>query len=75
MTIPFIDFSSAGEELVFMHANGYPPDCYRPLLSRLAETYHVTAMAQRPLTFCGFSMNSNRASATSHVDHPLNMKV
>ncbi|MFL7867576.1 MAG: alpha/beta fold hydrolase [Anaerolineales bacterium] len=49
MTIPFIDFSGTGEELVFLHANGYPPDCYRPLLSRLAENYHVTAMVQRPL--------------------------
>lgn len=49
MTIPFIDFSGAGEELVFLHANGYPPECYRPLLSRLAERYHVTAMVQRPL--------------------------
>ncbi|MBN1452550.1 MAG: alpha/beta hydrolase, partial [Anaerolineales bacterium] len=49
MTIPFIDFSGAGEELVFLHANGYPPECYRPLLLRLAEQYHVTAMLQRPL--------------------------
>jgi len=49
MTIPFIDFGGNGEELVFLHANGYPPECYRPLLSRLAEHYHVTAMVQRPL--------------------------
>jgi pimeloyl-ACP methyl ester carboxylesterase len=49
MTIPFIDFGGTGEELVFLHANGYPPDCYRPLLMRLAEKYHVTAMMQRPL--------------------------
>ena len=49
MNIPLIDFGGAGEELLFLHANGYPPDCYRPLLSRLAEKYHVTAMVQRPL--------------------------
>lgn len=49
MTIPFIDFGGSGEKLVFLHANGYPPECYRPLLSRLAEKYHVTAMVQRPL--------------------------
>jgi pimeloyl-ACP methyl ester carboxylesterase len=49
MTIPSIDFNGIGQELVFLHANGYPPDCYRPLLSRLAENYHVTAMVQRPL--------------------------
>jgi pimeloyl-ACP methyl ester carboxylesterase len=47
--IPYIDFGGTGDELVFLHANGYPPDCYRPLLARLAETYHVTAMVQRPL--------------------------
>ena len=37
MTIPSIDFGGNGEELVFLHANGYPPECYRPLLTRLAE--------------------------------------
>ena len=46
---PFIDFGGRGDELLFLHANGYPPDCYHPLLSRLAEKYHVTAMVQRPL--------------------------
>ena len=49
MTIPSIDFGGGGDELLFLHANGYPPDCYRPLLSRLAKQYHVTAMIQRPL--------------------------
>ena len=49
MTIPPIDFGGTGQELVFLHANGYPPDCYRPLLSHLAKKYHVTAMVQRPL--------------------------
>jgi len=49
MFIPFINFGGNGEELVFLHANGYPPECYRPLLSRLAVNYHVIAMVQRPL--------------------------
>ena len=49
MKIPAIDFGGNGEELVFLHANGYPPDCYRPLLARLAKRYHLTAMVQRPL--------------------------
>src|SRR5574342_737652 len=49
MTIPVVDFGGAGEELVFLHANGYPPACYRLLLSHLAKHYHVTAMVQRPL--------------------------
>lgn len=49
MTIPFYNFGENGEELVFLHANGYPPECYRPLLSRLAEKFHINAMVQRPL--------------------------
>ena len=49
MNIPFQDFGGLGQELLFLHANGYPPGCYRPLLSRLAGTYHVAAMVQRPL--------------------------
>ncbi|MGD8406222.1 MAG: alpha/beta hydrolase [Anaerolineales bacterium] len=49
MDIPFVDFSGNGEDLIFLHANGYPPECYRPLFSRLTESYHVTAMVQRPL--------------------------
>ena len=47
-SIPSLDFGS-GPGLVFLHANGYPPECYRPLLERLAKTYHVRAMIQRPL--------------------------
>lgn len=49
MKIPSIDYYGDGPELLFLHANGYPPDCYTPLLSRLAEHNHVTAMVQRPL--------------------------
>lgn len=47
--IPSQDFGGSGPELLFMHANGHPPACYRPLLSLLAKKYHVTAMLQRPL--------------------------
>lgn len=49
MTIPFLDFGGSGPPLVFLHANGYPPGCYRPLLERLAAQYQVQAMLQRPL--------------------------
>jgi len=48
-TIPALDYGGQGPELLFLHANGYPPDCYRPLLARLAGDFHVTAMLQRPL--------------------------
>jgi pimeloyl-ACP methyl ester carboxylesterase len=49
MTIPALDFAGTGKELVFLHANGYPPECYRPMLTQLAKWYHVSAMVQRPL--------------------------
>jgi pimeloyl-ACP methyl ester carboxylesterase len=38
-----------GPALTFLHANGYPPGCYRPLFAHLAEHYAVRAMIQRPL--------------------------
>ncbi len=47
--IPFIEYGSAGLVAHFAHANGYPPECYHPLLERLSAHYHVLAMHQRPL--------------------------
>ncbi|GAB4504271.1 MAG: alpha/beta hydrolase [Anaerolineales bacterium] len=47
--IPALDFGGEGPELLFLHANGYPPACYHPLLERLVKDFHVTAMLQRPL--------------------------
>jgi pimeloyl-ACP methyl ester carboxylesterase len=47
--IPFIDLGGSGPFLHFAHANGYPPECYRPLLAGLSAHYHVLAMHQRPL--------------------------
>jgi len=36
--------------LTFLHANGYPPACYQPLLTHLQQAgYSVHAPAQRPL--------------------------
>ncbi len=49
MSIPYTSYGEAGLPLHFLHANGYPPDCYRPLISRLSDHYHVYAMRQRPL--------------------------
>jgi len=49
MEIPFTDFGGDGPDLLFLHANGYPPACYRGLTSRLAERYRVQAMHLRPL--------------------------
>ncbi len=43
------DFGGAGESLHFLHANGYPPECYTPLLELLKTKYHVFGMTLRPL--------------------------
>jgi pimeloyl-ACP methyl ester carboxylesterase len=47
--IPYRDFGGSGQPLHFLHANGYPPECYRPLLDRLATRHHVLGMLLRPL--------------------------
>ncbi|MBI4732225.1 MAG: alpha/beta hydrolase [Chloroflexi bacterium] len=49
MNPPILDFGGSGAPLYFLHANGYPPNCYRPLLMLLAKHHHVSAMVQRPL--------------------------
>lgn len=35
--------------MVFLHANGYPPQCYQGLFSHLGREYRINAMLQRPL--------------------------
>ncbi len=47
--IPFTDFGGQGLNLHFMHANGYPPACYLPLIDLLKNQYHISAMDLRPL--------------------------
>jgi pimeloyl-ACP methyl ester carboxylesterase len=47
--VPSQDFGGKGEVLHFLHANGYPPACYRNLLVELSDRYRVKAMLQRPL--------------------------
>jgi len=49
MSIPYFTLGESGLPLHFLHANGYPPECYRPLITRLSEHYHVFSMRQRPL--------------------------
>jgi len=46
---PSRDFGGTGEPLHFLHANGFPPECYIPLLKLLATRYHVFGMLMRPL--------------------------
>lgn len=49
MSIPHFDFGGTGTPLHFLHANGYPPDCYKPLFKLLKTEYHVFGMPLRPL--------------------------
>lgn len=49
MNIPFFDLGGGGLPLHFLHANGYPPDCYKPLFELLQTQYHVFGMYLRPL--------------------------
>src|SRR5262245_51076797 len=43
------DLGGIGQPLHFLHANGYPPDCYQPLFDFLKTEYHVFGMLLRPL--------------------------
>lgn len=49
MNIPSFDLGGDGLPLHFLHANGYPPDCYQPLFELLQTQYHVFGMYLRPL--------------------------
>lgn len=49
MSIPFFDLGGTSEPLHFLHANGYPPDCYQRLFDILKSKYHVFGMMLRPL--------------------------
>ncbi len=43
------DLGGTGQPLHFLHANGYPSDCYKPLFELLKTEYHVFGMLLRPL--------------------------
>ena len=43
------DLGGTGLPLHFLHANGYPPDCYQRLFELLKTEYHVFGMLLRPL--------------------------
>lgn len=49
MSIPYFDFGGDGAPLHFLHANGYPPECYKPLFELLRNQYHLFGMTLRPL--------------------------
>jgi pimeloyl-ACP methyl ester carboxylesterase len=43
------NYNDTGRPLHFLHANGYPPDCYKPLFELLKTDYRVFGMLLRPL--------------------------
>ncbi len=47
--IPQFDFGGNGPSLHFLHANGYPPECYTPLFELIKPHYHLFGMKLRPL--------------------------
>jgi pimeloyl-ACP methyl ester carboxylesterase len=47
--ISHFDLGGDGLPLHFLHANGYPPGCYKPLFEILNAQYHVFGMLLRPL--------------------------
>ncbi|MCE9646455.1 MAG: alpha/beta hydrolase [Chloroflexi bacterium] len=49
MDIPNFDLGGDGPSLHFLHANGYPPDCYKPFFTLLKDRYHLFGMTLRPL--------------------------
>jgi pimeloyl-ACP methyl ester carboxylesterase len=49
INFPIRDYGGDGQELLFLHANGYPPDCYLPLLERLSIRFHTIGLKLRPL--------------------------
>jgi pimeloyl-ACP methyl ester carboxylesterase len=49
MNISQFDYGGNGAPMHFLHANGYPPECYKPLLELLKSHYHLFGMTLRPL--------------------------
>ncbi len=49
MSIPYFSLGGSGLPLFFLHANGYPSECYSPLITCFSAHYNVSAIKQRPL--------------------------
>lgn len=47
--ISYFDLGGTKPSLHFLHANGYPPECYQPLFEHLQNNFHVFGMKLRPL--------------------------
>ena len=47
--IPSQNHGGNGPLITFVHANGYPPACYEPLINQLKDQYKIISIIQRPL--------------------------
>ena len=47
--VPYFELDRSGQPLHFLHANGYPPACYKSFFELLQTQYHVFGMLLRPL--------------------------
>jgi len=47
--LPHFSWGGTGPPMHFLHANGYPPGCYKRLLDTLAGDFRVFGMLLRPL--------------------------
>lgn len=49
--IPFIkyNFDSTNKELIFLHANAFPPNCYIPLFAELGKQFNIICPLFKPL--------------------------
>tara|TARA_A100001015_G_scaffold22087_1_gene25051 strand:+ start:16908 stop:17759 length:852 start_codon:yes stop_codon:yes gene_type:complete len=61
--IHYSKFSEQGDPLLFLHANAYTPDCYRPLLTPFMDQYNVFAFKLRAIW-----PKSNLADVSSWMD-------
>ncbi|MEJ2581744.1 MAG: alpha/beta hydrolase, partial [Acidobacteriota bacterium] len=49
VTHPWSEWGGDGQQLVFVHANGFPPGSYTLLFHHLSTMFQVSAFAARPL--------------------------
>ena len=61
LLLPHIKFSNGGSAIHFSHANGYPPLCYKALLSPFETDHEVIASLHRPLWNEEIKPNSMRS--------------
>lgn len=65
--IPFTDFGGEGEVIHFAHANGFPPNVYKTLVSHFTDTNYLIGIEARPL-WLGHHPNDFKSWLTATED-------